>query len=199
MPFTPWQTIPTTTAVRELFTTSLLLSADDPPSGVLVRCSPGLHEGSATVVHATIRRPNALRMLGVDDDIQVDALAQVLLGNSHVQIVAIPHITWKSVGRGLPWRTTIAAVGALLTALLLSTPPLSFTPWTALPLGTSVGMMAWLLLRRRVPTRIGPRETPLMTVDDVVKRITSSQDDIPDTASGTRSPSGSRRRSPPLR
>jgi len=33
-------------------------------------------------------------MTSVDDDTQIAAQAQLLLGNSTVHVVAIPHITW---------------------------------------------------------------------------------------------------------
>lgn len=200
MPFTLWKPIPHTTTVGELFTTSLLVSTDDPGSGILVRCSDGLEEGSATIVLASTGAPNALKMMGVDDDVQIGAQAQVLLGGSRVHVVAIPHITWKSLGGGLPWRTPIAAVIALLTALLLSVPPLALTPLAALPVAAFAGVMGWFLLRKRIPTRIGPPEASLMTADDVVKRAMPSSNEVPRArVSAARLTSGSRRWAPPVR
>lgn len=170
MPLPVWQLIPPATPVRDLYRTSLLACTDDPSSGILLRCGAGLEDGSATLVHAPSMRPDALTMTSVDDDTQIAAQAQLLLGNSTVHVVAIPHITWKNLGGGLPRRTPIAAAIALLVAVVLFIPPLSMSAWVALSAGVGLGLLTWLLLRERVPTRIGPSEAP-MAADAVVERV----------------------------
>lgn len=197
MPFPPWQSVPHTTKLQNLFSTSLMVHEHQAASGILLRCSPGLEEGSATIVLATTRRPNALGMIGVDDETQIGYQAQALLGSDRVHVVAVPHITWKSLGNGLPWRTPIAVATALLIALLTYLPPLSWSPWAAVPLAAVLGMVAWLLLRERHPTRIGPPEAAPMTADDVVKRVIPPVNTGPRRrASDARLPKGSRRWAP---
>lgn len=154
--FTLWDQIPPDTALSDLFTTSLLVLTEDQGSGVLMRCSPGFEDGSVTVVHADTTRPNALRMFGADEDAQIGAEAQALGVSPPVRVVAIPHITWKHPGKGVPWRTpaTIVAVLAASLPVTMLNPPWSVV--VALPVAAVVGSLMWLLLRGRVATRITP-------------------------------------------
>ncbi len=170
MPFPIWQSIPPTTTVRDLYRTSLLACTDEPGSGVLLRCSPGLEDGTTNVVHARASRPDALRMTGIDDDTQIDAQARLLLGASKVHVVAIPHITWKSLGGGLPWRIPFAAAIGVLSAVLMYVSPLSLSTWVPVTVAAGLGLLMWLLLRERTPTRIGSPGAPPMTADAVVER-----------------------------
>lgn len=171
MPLPVWQRIPPATPVRDLYKTSILACTDDPGSGILLRCGAGMEDGSTTLIHASSTYPSALTMTSVDDDAHIEAQAQLLLGNSVVHVVAIPHITWKNLGGGLPRRTPIAAVIALLTAVVLYLPPLALSAWVAVPVGVALGVLAWLLLRERVPTTIGEPDSAAMTVEAVVERV----------------------------
>lgn len=197
MPFPIWQSIPPTTEVRDLHTTSMLLCTDAPGSGILLRCGSGLKDGKTTVVHAPARRPNALEMMGLDDDTQIAQQAQILLGDSKVHVVAIPPVAWKTLGRGLPRRTRIAVVIALLTAILMYIPPLALSPWVAIPLAAGLGLLVRLFLRERISTRIDPSEAGAMTVDEVVARVMLSVHGVhlAEPADG-RSRAGSRRWAP---
>lgn len=199
MPFPLWQYIPPTTAVRDLYETSLLACTDEPNSGILLRCSTGLAEGSTTVVHALAKRPNAVRMMGIDDDTQIAAQAQILLGDSRVHVVSIPHIAWKSLGGGLPRRTPIAVAIAVLTAVALSIPPVSLSVWVSVPVAALTGLLTWFLLRVRIPTRIGPPEAPPMAVDTVLERAMLSVSGLPRSGTAVpRSEKSSRSWAPPL-
>ncbi|MGO1385119.1 MAG: hypothetical protein ACTHWA_01670 [Arachnia sp.] len=171
MPLPVWQRIPPATPVRDLYRTSILACTDDSSSVILLRCSPGVEEGSTTLVHAHTSHPNSMTMTGVDDDVQIAAQAKLFLGVGGVHVVAIPHITWKCLGGGLPRRTPIAAVMSFLVAVVLLLPPLSMSAWAALPVGLALGALTWLLLRERVPTTIGPPDSPSMSVDAVVERV----------------------------
>lgn len=171
MPLPVWQQVPPTTAVRDLYRTSLLACSDDPASGVLLRCGAGLEDGSTTIVHAKASHPNALTMTGVDDDTHIVAQARLLLGDTTVHVVAIPHIAWKCLGGGLPRRTPIAAVIAVLVAVLLVLPPVALSAWVALPVAAVLGLLAWLLLRERLPTRIGSSSELPMAADAVVEHV----------------------------
>lgn len=198
MPLPVWQRIPPATPVRDLYRTSLLACTDDAGSGILLRCGAGLEDGSATLIHAPSINPNALTMTSVDDDTQIAAQAQLLLGNSTVHVVAIPHITWKNLGGGLPRRTPIAAAIALLVAVVLYIPPLSLSAWVALPAGAVLGLLTWLLLRERVPTTIGPPGAP-MTTDAVVERVMLTIGRERRTGSkASRPPTGNARWAPPV-
>lgn len=188
MPFPPWQLIPPSTAVRDLYRTSLLVCTDEPGSGVLLRCNTGLKDGSATVVHAKMDRPNKVRMMGVDDDSQIAHEAQRLLGDATVHVVSIPHIAWTRLGGGLPSRTPLAVTIALLTATLLYFSPLPLTTWAAIPVATALGLAMWLLLRDRIPTRIGHPGSPAMTTDAIVERVMLSLNGPSLTGSATTRP-----------
>lgn len=153
--FRHWQRVPPTTPLRDLQTTSLLVIARDSRSGRLLRCSPALEAGSAQLVHADVRRPNAIRMLEMDDDSPIGEQARALLAEAD-HVVAIPHITWKHFDGGMRWRTPATVLVALVTALAVV---LLAPPWgvaTALPVAAATGLLTWLVLRRRVPTTIAP-------------------------------------------
>lgn len=200
MPFAPWHTVPPTTPLRDLLTTSLLIHDRHSASAMLVRCSPGMEEGSATVVLATTQRPNALSMLGVDDGGQIGHHAQELLDTRHVQVVAIPHIAWKSVGRGLRWRTPVA-VGAALLATALLYVPVALTLWWALAAGVAVGVVMWFLLRERTGTRVTTPDGATMSVEEVVRRAVPAGSSTPRVApvASSRPSDQSRRWASPLR
>ncbi len=199
MPYPLWQLVPPTTQVRDLFSTSLLIFSPDASPGILARFSTGLDEGTATAVLATTRRPDALAMMGIDDDERIGKQAQTLLGVERADVMAIPHITWKRLGKGLAWRTPITGVVALFTAALLYVPPLSWSPWAITPIAVFLGLIVWLLLRERIPTSIGPPDAPHISVDDVVKRATFSHIEVPRSkSSAVRLPKGSRRWAPPV-
>lgn len=199
MPFPIWQSIPPTTPLQDLYRTSLLMCSDAPGSEILLRCSSGLEDGRTTVVHATARRPDALRMVCVGDDTQIAEQAQMLLGDSKVHVVAVPPIAWKTLGGGLPRRTRIAAVIALLTGILLCTPPITLSPWVAVPLALGLGLLVRLLLRERIPTRIVPTDTSTMTVEAVVSRVMLSLHGVPAAhQEGIDSQAGCHRWAPPV-
>ncbi len=199
MPLSAWQRIPPTTAVRDLYRTSLLAYTDDPRSGVLLRCGAGLEDGSTTIVHATVKRPNVLTMTSVDDDTDIAAQARLLIGDSTVHLVATPHISWQYLGKGLPQRTPIAAVIALLATVLMLMSPMALSVWFALPLAAALGMLAWLLLRERIPTRIGSPDGPPMTASAVVERAMFTFGEHPHVVSSvTRSQQDSHLWAPPV-
>ena len=199
MPFPIWQSIPPTTAVRDLYSTSLLLCTDDPDSGILFRCGSGLKDGTTTVVHAPTRRPNALSMVSLDHDTQIAEQAQILLGDSKVHVVAIPTIAWKTLGGGLPRRTRIAAVITILLAVFLYIPPLTLSLWVAVPLSMALGVLVRLMLRERIPTTIGPSNASTKNVESVVARVMLSLHGTSLTApEGTRSPATSGGWAPPV-
>ena len=179
MSFTPWEPIPPETALCDLFTTSILIWTRHPRPGVLLRCSAGLEDGSATIVHASTQRPNALRMLGADDNMSIGDQAKRVLKDSRVQMIAIPHISWKQLGSGLRWRTPVAILLALATGLIISLLPFSLGYSVTLPIAVASGAMLWLLLRRRSPTRIGPAGGPHMSIDDVLQRVQPHSDKSP--------------------
>lgn len=170
MPFPPWQTVPHSATLHDLLSTSLLIQDQGATSGILLRCSAGLEPGSVIILMATTGRPNVLGMMDVDGETHIGDEARALLRSSHANVLAVPHITWKSWGQGLPWRTPIAAAVGVLAAVLMYVPPLSWNPWAVVPLAAVMGVVVWLLLRERLPTTIGPPETAPMTVSDVVRR-----------------------------
>lgn len=169
MSFAIWETIPPATELRELFTTSLLVHTNHQGPGVLLRCSAGLEEGSAVVVHASTSQPNVWHMAGVDDDTQIGSQAQALIPASAVRVVAIPHITWRHPERrGRRWRTPVVALGVLASGVSISLlhPPL--TALAAIPVAALVGLVLWLLLRRQVPTGVAPDGGVQVHVNEVV-------------------------------
>ncbi len=128
-------------------------------------------------------------MTGVDDDTPIASQAQVLLGDSAVHLVAIPHISWKSLGGGLPLRTPAALAIAFLVAVVMYMPPISLHPWVALPAAAVLGLLVRLVLRERIPTTIGPPAAPPMKVGAVVDRVILSLGGVPcpgSTATRTR-------------
>lgn len=166
-----WQTVPPTTALSDLYTTSLLIVSQGQPSGVLVRCTAGMDEGSAVLVHADTSRPNAVRLLEMDDDAHIGEQARGLASHGLVQVLVIPHITWQHPGTGVPWRTPAAILIALVAALavIMLGPPLSVA--ATLPVAAVTGSLAWLLLRGRVPTSIAPVDDMPMAVQGIVGHI----------------------------
>lgn len=166
--FPLWQTISPCTALSDLYTTSLLVVTNGSSSGVLVRCSPGQEKGSAVLVHASTRRPDSLHMLEMDDDSPIGEQAHALADARSAQVLAIPHITWRRPAAGLAWRTPITLLVVLLsvTGVLLLGPPLSTA--SALPIAAATGLLAWLLLRGRVPTSIASSDGTPTDVANVV-------------------------------
>ena len=156
--FDLWETVPSTTKLSALFATSLLILTSHPETAVLVRCSPGVEEGTAVMVHSDTSRPNALGMLGVEADSEIGAEAQLLAPGKPITVVAIPHITWKHPGGGPRWRAPLTVLGALAAALpvVMLAPPIGVV--AAVPVAGVVAILIWLLLRTIVPTRIEPGE-----------------------------------------
>lgn len=186
MRFTPFDDVPPTTALRDLFTTSLLVHTDSSNTGVLVRCSAGVDEGSALVVHAGTGRPNAVRMLQLDDETPIGVEARALLPDPAVRVVAIPHISWHHLlPRGRPWRITAVVTGVLasLIPLSLMRPPLSAA--VAIPISALVGLLIWLVLRQQVPTSITPVDGLELDPSSIVAHVLSQKtaEDVPDSTS----------------
>lgn len=202
MPFPPfpiWESVPPTTPVRDLYRTSLLLCTEKPDSAILLRCGSGLEDGETTIVYAPARHPSALSMMGLDHDTQIAEQAQLLLGDPKVHAVAVPPIAWKTLGGGLPRRTRIAAVISILLAVFLYLPPLALSLWVAVPLSAVLGLLVRLLLRERIPTKIGSSDDSMMTVDEVVERVMLSLQCVPLTVPEDASPrAGSSRWAPPV-
>lgn len=174
MSFATWEPVPPTTELSDLFTTSLLVLTDKNGPGILLRCSAGLEAGSAVIVHASTSRPSSLHMTGVDDNTQIGEQAQALVPARVVQVVAIPHITWGHPDpQGRRWRTPVVALGVLVSAVAIALvhPPLTVIP--AIPGAALVGLLLWLLLRRKVPTGIAPDGDLQLDVKDVLRHVLS--------------------------
>ncbi|WP_147454109.1 hypothetical protein [Tessaracoccus antarcticus] len=171
--FTLWERIPPTTPLGDLFATSLLVMADHEDDAVLVRCSPGVEEATAQLVNASASRPNALNVVVDDAETPIGAQSKSLLPGRAVTVVAIPHVTWMHPGAGLPWRMPITIVITLAAVLGVAVlhPPLSVV--AALPVAAVVALLAWLLLRRREPTRIELSGGGGTCVADVVRTARS--------------------------
>ena len=168
-----WEPIPLTTAVNELFTTSLLALPHTPGRGVLLRCSAGLKEDSAVLVLADAARPNAVRMLGVESDTSIGDQAREVMGCDPLAVLAIPHITWKRPGSGRRWRTPVTILIALMSAALVLILDLPLGLAAAVLVAALAGSLTWLLMRRNIPTLIGPVGGFQLSVGSVVEHAQS--------------------------
>lgn len=156
MSFPPWDPIPPNTPLRDLAGSSLLVHTETPRAAVLIRCSPGLDEDRIQVVHARAPRANALKMEDADADTVIGEQAAMLVPGRPFQMVALPNITWKHPAGGRRWRTPVATLSAVVTAVALLAMRPTPGALVAVTVAVAAGCLVWLLTRRWVPTHIGP-------------------------------------------
>ncbi len=168
-----WEPIPPTTAMSDLFATSLLALPKKPGRGVLMRCSAGLKDGSAVMVLADAARPNAVRMLGVESDTSIGDQAQAVVGGGSVTVLAIPHITWKRPGAARRWRTPTTIISALVASALVLMLDLPLGIAAAVLVAAVVGSLMWLLMRKSIQTQIDPIGGTQLSVGSVVEHALS--------------------------